>query len=64
MTFFYRSGGWESGGPGRMTTGGGAHSMLSFQLKRRANGTTRCRKMNQRQRAHLGSIGRMCDMTW
>jgi hypothetical protein len=38
------------------------NSMLQFRLDRRGNGTKRCRKMNRRQRARLGSMGRKRDM--
>jgi hypothetical protein len=43
--------------------GGGADSILQFRLERRGDGTKRCRKMKQRQRSHLGSMGRKRDMT-
>jgi hypothetical protein len=42
--------------------GGGANSMLQFQLEMRGDGTIRCRKMKWMQRARLGSIGRKRDM--
>jgi hypothetical protein len=45
---FYSSGGWELGGPERVACGGGADSVLQFQLKRGGDGTKRCRKMKQR----------------
>jgi hypothetical protein len=42
--------------------GGGANSMLCFQLERGGNGTKHCQKMKRRQQAHLGSMGRKRDM--
>jgi hypothetical protein len=42
--------------------GGGADSMLQFQLEREGDGMNHCWKMKQRQRAHVGSMGRKCDM--
>jgi hypothetical protein len=32
-----------------------------FQFERGCDRTKRCQKMKQRQRAHLGSMGRKCD---
>jgi hypothetical protein len=63
MTFFYSSGGWESGCPRRAAGGGGVDSMLRFQLERGDNGTKCCQKMKRGQRARLGSMKRKCDMT-
>jgi hypothetical protein len=57
---FYSSGGWESGGPRRMAGGGGAESILQFWLER--GGDRMKMKMKWRQRTHLDSIGRKCDM--
>jgi hypothetical protein len=37
---------------------GGVNSMIQFHLKRGGDGMKRCRKMKQRWRAHLGSMGR------
>jgi hypothetical protein len=42
--------------------GGGADSMLQFRLERGGDGTKRCRNMKWRQRAHLDSMGKNCDM--
>jgi hypothetical protein len=50
-------------GPGRVACGGGADSMLQFQLERGGDRTKRCQKMKWRQRTHLGSMGRKRDMT-
>jgi hypothetical protein len=46
----------------RVAGGGGADSMLQFRLERGGDGTKRCRNMKWRQRAHLDSMGRNCDM--
>jgi hypothetical protein len=43
--------------------GGAADSILQFRLERGSDGMKYCRKMKQRQQAHLGSMGRKCDMT-
>jgi hypothetical protein len=43
--------------------GGGADSVLRFQLKRGDDRTKSCWKMKQRQRARLGSIGMKHDTT-
>jgi hypothetical protein len=37
-------------------------SILQFWLERRCDGKMGYRKMKQRQRVHLGSMGRKCDM--
>jgi hypothetical protein len=42
---------------------GGADLMLRFQLERGGDGTKRCRKMKQRQRARIGSMRMKRDMT-
>jgi hypothetical protein len=60
--FFYSCGGWEPGVPERIACGGGADSMIQFQLKRGRNRTKRCRKMKRSQRARLGFVGRKRDM--
>jgi hypothetical protein len=39
----------------------GANSMLQFRFKKEGGGTKHCRKMKQKQRAHLGLIGRKRD---
>jgi hypothetical protein len=53
------------GSPRRVAYGGGADSMLQFQLETGGDGTKRCRNINRRQRAHLDSMGRKCDtMQW
>jgi hypothetical protein len=39
----------------------GVNSMLQFRLERGGDGTKCCRKMQQRQRAHLGSMRRKHD---
>jgi hypothetical protein len=49
---------------GRVAYGGGANSLLQFQLERGSDGTKLCRKMKRRQRAHLGSMGRKRDPFW
>jgi hypothetical protein len=55
----------QCGGPERVACGGGVDSMLQFRLERGGDRTKRCWKMNRRQRARLGSIGRKCDtMRW
>jgi hypothetical protein len=51
------------GGPGRVTSGGGADLILQFWLERRSDRMKRCRKMKRRQRAHLGSMERKRDTT-
>jgi hypothetical protein len=38
--------------------------MLPFRFERGGDGTKRCQKMKQRQRVHLGSMGRKRDTTW
>jgi hypothetical protein len=53
---FYNSGGWELNDAERIVCGGGANSMLQFQLERESDETKRCRKMNVRQRVLLDSI--------
>jgi hypothetical protein len=58
----YSSGGWESGGPGRVTCCSSAASMVQFWLKRGGDGMKLCRKMKRRQQVHLGSMGRKRDM--
>jgi hypothetical protein len=40
---------------------GGADSMIQFQLKRGCDRLKHYWKMKQRQRVHLGSMGRKCD---
>jgi hypothetical protein len=50
------------GGPGRVADGGGVHSMLQFWLERGGDEMKRYWEMEQRQQAHLSSIGRKCDM--
>jgi hypothetical protein len=42
---FYSSRGWESSCPERLTCGGGANSILYFQLERGDDRTKHCRKM-------------------
>jgi hypothetical protein len=42
---FYSYGGWELGGPGRMTVVDGADSMFQFQLVRGDDGTNHSWKM-------------------
>jgi hypothetical protein len=37
--------------------GAGVDSMLQFWLERGGDGMKHCRKMKQRRRAHLGSMG-------
>jgi hypothetical protein len=61
---FYSSGGWELNDPRRIAYGGGADSMLYFQLKRGGDGIKCCQKMKRRQRAHLDLMRRKRDMTW
>jgi hypothetical protein len=46
-----------------VASGGGADSILQFRLERRGDGMKHCRKMKQRQRAHLGSMGTKRDTT-
>jgi hypothetical protein len=58
---FYRNRGWESSVPERVACGGGADSMLQFQLERGRDGTKHSQNMNQRQRARLDSMGRKHD---
>jgi hypothetical protein len=41
--------------------GGGAYSMLRFQLERRGDRVKYCQKMKQSQRARLASMGRKRD---
>jgi hypothetical protein len=41
--------------------GGGANSILHFQLEMRGDGTKRSQKMKQSQRAHVGSMGSKRD---
>jgi hypothetical protein len=48
-------------GPGRVADGGGADSMLWFWLKMGGDEMKCYRKMNRRQRARIGSMGRKCD---
>jgi hypothetical protein len=43
--------------------GGDADSMFQFQLERGGDMTKCYRKMKQRQRAHLNSMGRKRDTT-
>jgi hypothetical protein len=59
---YYSSGGWESGGSRRVAGCGGADSIFQFQLERGSDETKHCRKMQQRQRARLGSMGKKRDM--
>jgi hypothetical protein len=47
--------GWPVGGDD------GVNSMLQFRLERGGDGTKCCRKMQQRQRAHLGSMRKYRD---
>jgi hypothetical protein len=61
---FYNNGWWKSGGLRKAAYGGGVYSMFQFQLERGADGTKRCRKMKQRQRARLGSMERKRDPAW
>jgi hypothetical protein len=58
---FYISGGWESGGLGRVVGGGGADSMLPFWLKRGGDVMKHYQKMKQRQGARLDSMERKRD---
>jgi hypothetical protein len=60
MTLF-SSRGWESGCPWRVTGDGGVNSILQFQLEMGGDGMKCYRKMKQRHRAHLGSMGRKRD---
>jgi hypothetical protein len=41
--------------------GGGADSMLRFQIERGGDGTKRCQKIKRRQRAHLSYMERKRD---
>jgi hypothetical protein len=41
---------------------GGADSMLRFLLEKEDDGMKHCQEMKRRQRAHLGSMGRKCEM--
>jgi hypothetical protein len=41
--------------------GGGADSMLQFQLERESDGMKCCWKMKRRQRVRLGSMEKMRD---
>jgi hypothetical protein len=61
---FYSSGGWESGGPGRVARGDSADSMFQFRLERQGDRMKHCGKMRRRQWARLDSMGRKCDTTW
>jgi hypothetical protein len=47
----------------RVSDGGVANSLLQFQLERGGDEMKHYRKMKQRQRAHLGSMGRKHDTT-
>jgi hypothetical protein len=57
----YRSGGYESDYSWRVTSSGGANLMLQFRIEKGGYGTKCYRKMNRRQRAHLGSMRMKCD---
>jgi hypothetical protein len=41
----------------------GVDSIFQFQLERGGDVTKSCRKMKQKQRARLASVGRKCDTT-
>jgi hypothetical protein len=45
---FYNSGGWESGGPRRVTTDGSVDSVLQFWPERGGDEIKHCRKMKRR----------------
>jgi hypothetical protein len=47
----------------RVASSGDVDSMIRFQLKRGGVMMKHYRKIKQRQRAHLGSMRRKCDMT-
>jgi hypothetical protein len=49
-------------GSGRVACGGGTNLMLQLRLERGDDKIKHYRKMNWRQRAHLGSMGRKRDM--
>jgi hypothetical protein len=61
---FYSIGGCDSGCPGRVTSGGGADSILRFQLERRGDRTKHYQKMKQKRWSRLDSMGRKCDTAW
>jgi hypothetical protein len=50
--------------PGRLASGGGADSMLQFQLDGRGGETKRCQKMKMRQQTRLDSMERKRDIAW
>ncbi len=50
--------------PGRVTGGGGADSILQFQLEMGGDETKYYREMKRRQQAHLRFIGSKRDATW
>jgi hypothetical protein len=54
----------EVGRSERVACGGGADSILQFQLERGCDGMKHYRKMKRMQRAHLVSMGMKCDMVW